>query len=183
MISFRHEISKVTLLQEKVSSTLRGVSFNTRKSDVFLRPSWPNPAIVAGLPKSGTKSIADYFKCGCYNVSHYTCNAERKRGLSNSTCGTIIRGNVIAGVDPLLNTGDMDVYAQLDVTDHAKCYYPQIDALEEIHRHHPNSTFILNTRDPEDWLESGNRWEAYEVDLSSAILLIFLLALVSETRT
>lgn len=125
----------------------------------ILKPAWPNPALVMGLPKAGTKSIADYFKCGCYNVSHYTCNAERKRGVKDSLCGQIIESNIVSGVDPLLNTGDMDVYAQLDVTNERyTCYYPQMDALEELHKHHPNSTFILNTRNVNNWLDSVNRW-------------------------
>ena len=45
-----------------------------------LKPAWPNPAIVVGLPKAGTQSIADYFECGCYKVSHYNgCHPERKK--------------------------------------------------------------------------------------------------------
>lgn len=124
-----------------------------------LKPAWPNPALVVGLPKAGTQSIADYFRCGCYKVSHYkNCNRQMKRN-DESKCGIIIHENVLAGVDPLLNTGDLDVHAQLDIVkEKGVCYFPQMDALDEIHKHHPNSTFILNTRNATHWLSSVERW-------------------------
>lgn len=125
------------------------------------KPAWPNPAIVVGLAKTGTQSLADYFKCGCFkNVTHWKgCNPGRTQRPRDGICGIVIKRNVRAGVDPLLNTGDWDVYSQIEATNPRQtCFYPQIDALEEIHAYHPNSTFILNTRNATNWINSVNRW-------------------------
>jgi len=140
------------------AAAFRNETFVTEAAQIS-KPAWPNPTIVVGLPKAGTQSIADYFTCGCYHVSHYTaCNPERTRG-PQYLCGKMIQNNVLAGVDPLWNTGDADVYAQLDVTfNEGICFYPQMDALEEIHKYHPNSTFILNTRNVTHWLHSVDNW-------------------------
>ena len=38
------------------------------------------------------------------------------------------------------------------------CFFPQIMALDEIHKQHPNATFVLPTRDPGQWVTSVNSW-------------------------
>jgi hypothetical protein len=116
---------------------------------------WPNPTIVVGFPKAGTSSIAAYFRCGgIENVVHHRC--------MNRACGAIIQKNIEAGRNPFLGTGKADVYIQIDVELNVDrglpCYFPQIEALQQIHRAHPNSTFILNTRDVHDWVQSLRSW-------------------------
>lgn len=133
-------------------------------SSVLIKPAWPNPALVVGFPKAGTQSISDYFECGCYNVTHYRCGKDK---VEDVFCGKVIKENVLKGVDPLFNTGNADIYGELEITSEEKydvagrlgvCYYPQIDALEELHQHHPNSPLILNTRNASNWLASVSRW-------------------------
>mmetsp|Transcript_29261 Transcript_29261/g.41422 ORF Transcript_29261/g.41422 Transcript_29261/m.41422 type:complete len:282 (+) Transcript_29261:115-960(+) len=125
---------------------------------------WPNPLIVVGLPKAGTNSIAEYFRCGgIQNVAHNKC-------LNHDFCGSTIQQNILAGQNPLLNTGNADVYVQidveLDVTKGLPCYFPQIEALDSIHRAHPNSTFLLNTREVNGWIRSVRKWAQMDARLS-----------------
>ena len=116
---------------------------------------WPNPTIVVGLPKAGTSSLAEYFRCGgVEKVAHYMCLAR--------ACGAIIKQNIMSGRNPLFRTGRANVYSQIDVELNVArgmpCYFPQVEALEEIHKAHPNSTFVLNQRNVDDWVKSVQAW-------------------------
>jgi hypothetical protein len=156
--------SKTRFLQE--SSSISSFRHRPRSSQqqVSSIEYWPNPIIVVGLPKSGTNSIASYFRCGgIERVSHHRC--------LNRACGSIIRKNVLEGRKPLSNTGRANVYAQMDVefdpTRGLPCYFPQIEALEQIHAAHPQSTFILNTRNTTRWVESLRAWSGMDRRLAS----------------
>jgi len=119
---------------------------------------WPNPTIVVGLPKAGTKTIHEYFSCGhVERVSHYRC-------ANNMKCGQLIHDNIKQHRPPLHGTGAFNVYTQLDVTAYTNstsslpCYYPQVELLEELHEHHPYSTLVLNKRNVTTWVASIKRW-------------------------
>lgn len=117
---------------------------------------WPNPTIVVGLPKMGTKTIHDYFVCGNINrVSHYRC-------ADNIKCGQVIYENSLENKPPLHGTGAYNIYTQLDITANTTeglpCFYPQVELLEELHNHHPHSTLILNKRNVTAWVASVERW-------------------------
>eukprot|EP00559_Dactyliosolen_fragilissimus_P005593 CAMPEP_0184870406 /NCGR_PEP_ID=MMETSP0580-20130426/37311_1 /TAXON_ID=1118495 /ORGANISM="Dactyliosolen fragilissimus" /LENGTH=169 /DNA_ID=CAMNT_0027372449 /DNA_START=329 /DNA_END=838 /DNA_ORIENTATION=+ len=74
--------------------------------------------------------------------------------------------------DPLYNTGDYDVYTQLDVIyTQGVCYFPQIYALNEIEASHPNSTFILNMRNVTNWVQSVKNWNTLAKRLDKCGLL------------
>jgi hypothetical protein len=119
-------------------------------------PLWPNPSLVVGLPKVGTKTISGFFTCGnITKISHYLC-------ANNIKCGLLIHENVLQNKPPLHGTGDYNVYTQLDITAYSNrnltCYYPQVELLEELHEHHPHSTLILNQRNVTSWVASVKRW-------------------------
>jgi hypothetical protein len=90
-------------------------------------------------------------------VSHYRC-------ADNIKCGLLIYDNVLQHKPPLFGTGAYDVYTQLDITAYTNtsnnltCYYPQVELLEELDRHYPSSTFILNQRNATAWVKSVKRW-------------------------
>ena len=61
--------------------------------------------------------------------------------------------------DPLWDTGNYDAYTQIDFTfPPNRCYYPQVEVLEEMHRYHPDMVFILNTRNVSRWVKSVKNW-------------------------
>lgn len=152
---------------------------------------WPQPILVVGLPKAGTVSLRNYFECGNevhhvdggvplasntsvqsyiespIKVSHHRC--------SGRFCGGIIQKNMknqhlSSRFSPLRKTGTHDVYTQLDVEANVDlgrpCYFPQIQALNNIHKYHPNSTFILNIRNVTDWIGSIRSWHNMDIRLS-----------------
>eukprot|EP00559_Dactyliosolen_fragilissimus_P006956 CAMPEP_0184855424 /NCGR_PEP_ID=MMETSP0580-20130426/681_1 /TAXON_ID=1118495 /ORGANISM="Dactyliosolen fragilissimus" /LENGTH=250 /DNA_ID=CAMNT_0027349935 /DNA_START=270 /DNA_END=1019 /DNA_ORIENTATION=+ len=144
---------------------------------------WPNPIIVVGLPKAGTTSLNDYFECGnsknyttkdgkeSLKVSHWMCIKDKKRDF----CGVVIQKNMKDPnqKDPLFNTGDFDVYTQLDNIFGLGygCYFPQVSALEEMAAAHPNATFILNMRDVNDWKRSMAAWGTLDLRIDSCGML------------
>ena len=132
---------------------------------VPLKPSElkvPAPVIVMGLMKAGTTSIYGYFKCGldpkASKISHYNCNNERGGTMS---CGKRIRRNITKMKVKAFDSIDMfHVYTELDGQEyHGGITVPQWQFLDEIYTHFPNATWIMNLRDPRDWLRSIDRWQ------------------------
>ena len=62
--------------------------------------------------------------------------------------------SVDAGLPPLSQCGEADMYAQIDNA----VYFPQIELLEEIVEGHPNATFFLTFRSMEKWYHSITHW-------------------------
>eukprot|EP00978_Attheya_sp_CCMP212_P046819 scaffold413677_cov102-Attheya_sp.AAC.1 len=90
-------------------------------------------------------SIHDFFECN---------------GLRSSKHALPIRGNLQHQLPPLYGFDEsFDVISQLATTlPPSNCYYPQIQALEEIHQHYPNMTLILNKQTGPAWLRSVKEW-------------------------
>jgi hypothetical protein len=119
-----------------------------------LRPVKPmSKVFVIGLPKTGTTSLHEFFKCGGRSSAHWRCVGKRR-------CGECIEFNVRRGRPPVQGCGDFDVYAQIDVDadGNHSCYFPQIDALATLYRHYPRATYILNTRPFDHWNRSIHHW-------------------------
>jgi hypothetical protein len=124
------------------------------------------PIIVMGLMKAGTTSIFGYFKCGLdprhSKLSHYNCNdpAFTKHGIMS--CGKRMRRNVTGRNNhTAFHTMDMfHLYSELDGQEtNGGISVPQWHFIQAIHDNFPNATWILNLRDPHDWLKSINRWQ------------------------
>jgi len=122
----------------------------------------PIPIIVMGLMKAGTTSIYGYFKCGLdpdhSKLSHYNCN-DGKLGLMS--CGKRMRRNITKMKKKAFDQMDMfTLYAELDGQEkNGGITVPQWQFVKEIHEHFPEATWILNVRDPHDWLKSIDRWQ------------------------
>jgi hypothetical protein len=131
-----------------------------------LKPGVGLPVVVVGMPKAGTTSLAAYFRCGGLDVSHYECGDHAK-------CGACIeRAFEHRARDVLGACGSYAAWAQMDFEgapntkgaeglDGAKdrCFFPQVEALEEIASAHPSATFVLNRReDYADWVRSVDDW-------------------------
>lgn len=111
------------------------------------------PIIVVGMPKCGTTSLADYFRCGNLRVSHHDCPGQ--------PCGICVKSNAQNAVPLLQGCGEFEVYAQLDVDgidgpDY--CYFPQIELLDGLLDNYPNATLVLNVRPVRHWIDSVNKW-------------------------
>mmetsp|Transcript_14160 Transcript_14160/g.30960 ORF Transcript_14160/g.30960 Transcript_14160/m.30960 type:complete len:407 (+) Transcript_14160:631-1851(+) len=135
----------------------------TYLSEISVDEQLHSPTLVMGLPRMGTASLREFFSCIGLKTSNQFCSGHG--GLRNlSTCSQIIQSNVMRGLPAFHETGDYEVYTQMGLEyissaaedSHDFCYFPQIEALEEIHAQYPDATFVLNTRNVFKWLESVN---------------------------
>lgn len=111
---------------------------------VVVQATQRSPVVVVGLPKTGTTSLAQFFRCTRFgHVSHHLCGAK--------TCGECARDNKLAQ-KALFDGCRYDVYAELD--DIASCTLPQVNDLAEIDVALPNATLILSLRPAAHWLRS-----------------------------
>lgn len=121
-------------------------------SAIFDRPSAKSPLFVLGWGKCGSSSLQEYFNCGGYNASHWSCG-------SGPICGACIRENILRGRPILQGCDGYDAYTQIDMANPPRsCFIPQYDTLDAIHREYPRSTWILNTRPEAHWLKSIRNW-------------------------
>ena len=105
------------------------------------------PVLNVGMPKVGSSTLFDFFRCSGWKASH------RQNGRKMMLL--VAKGDR----EPLVNSqmGQSDAYLQLDYNFH-NCAYPQIQFLDEIHQEFPNATFILNFRPVLDWISSSRQW-------------------------
>mmetsp|Transcript_11707 Transcript_11707/g.17890 ORF Transcript_11707/g.17890 Transcript_11707/m.17890 type:complete len:222 (+) Transcript_11707:2-667(+) len=107
------------------------------------------PVLNMGMPKEGSSTLQDFFKCAGFRASH-------------SQCGNLMQKAAQNGENPLsacnTNWGG-ELHMQLDISRPPTCYYPQIQLLDEIHRGSPNATFILLFRPVMDWIKSIDHWQ------------------------
>ena len=118
------------------------------------RSSLPRPVLNLGFPKAGSTTMHEFFTCGGWKSSHLSC--PRK-----GTCAQCMKDAIFKGLPPVTTCGENDsteVFTQLDYTSKRSCYWPQIEALEEIHRDKPHATFILGMRNFEKWYGSVRKW-------------------------
>ena len=124
----------------------------------------PRPVLNLGFPKAGSTTMHLFFECGGWKSSHQFCSRRRI-----NTCAQCMKDAIFKGLPPVTTCGkraqrfhtEVEVFTQLDYTSESICYWPQIQALEEIHRDKPNATFILGMRDFDKWFNSVNNWNGY----------------------
>mmetsp|Transcript_8525 Transcript_8525/g.17291 ORF Transcript_8525/g.17291 Transcript_8525/m.17291 type:complete len:311 (-) Transcript_8525:93-1025(-) len=163
---YRHTDDVLSLLTLGATPTLRGPP----PACSMAWPSAQSPALVVGLPKTGTSSIRAFFECGGFSVSHWTCGlingtrGARRMPFMGRTerlqfCGNCVRENLRRARPALLGCGDYAVYSQLDhISTPDACFLPQVSALDALTKHFPNATLILNVRSPAHWLRSIKSW-------------------------
>jgi hypothetical protein len=129
----------------------------------------PTPIIVMGLPKAGTTSIGMFFACGFgskhqHRVSHYDCHVKKSRleyqnHGAGKACGTVMYNNMVTPTRPrpasIFHQIDFfDVYSEIDMIQSKVVVLPQVMFITDIYDAYPNATWILNLRDPIEWLQS-----------------------------
>lgn len=127
----------------------------------------PTPVIVMGLPKAGTTSIGAYFQCGfgpdlAHRVSHYDCHPKasvqiERQGAAMMSCGHRMYVNIVDKRENVFDGVDhFDVYSEIDYLLPKTIILPQFvrHFTRRVYDSYPNATWILNTRQPRDWLDS-----------------------------
>lgn len=117
----------------------------------FGRPSARSPLFVLGWDQCGTSTIAEFFTCGGYKTARSTC------GYRNQPCADCIRSNIRQRKKKsmLHGCGDYEVYTRIDMFEPPNyCYRLQFAGIDIIHKHLPNSTWLLNMRPVRHWLNS-----------------------------
>mmetsp|Transcript_15179 Transcript_15179/g.20952 ORF Transcript_15179/g.20952 Transcript_15179/m.20952 type:complete len:321 (-) Transcript_15179:16-978(-) len=135
------------------------------------------------FPKTGTSSISEYFANVLHlNTIHYGEKLENKptRNIGREVCE-----NGHAGRKLLHGWEKYQAFAQIDVLLLQSCgpklykgrygariclvsCWPQITHLRQLHFENPNSAYILNWRDPLDWVESINHWKNIRGNLAGS---------------
>mmetsp|Transcript_3902 Transcript_3902/g.8930 ORF Transcript_3902/g.8930 Transcript_3902/m.8930 type:complete len:328 (+) Transcript_3902:217-1200(+) len=154
------------------TTTIHDVHDESRSSPLqLLTPNelrLPTPIIVMGLMKAGTTSIYSYFRCGMdldvTKISHYDCRPRKHfPTITGMACGKRMQKNINEFKPPRPIFDGLDefhIYTELDALyPNGGMTIPQWSFVERIHLAYPNATWILNTRDPQKWLESVNRWD------------------------
>jgi hypothetical protein len=143
---------EASLIDNRLSSFANG-TFRMSDSSL-LKPcelKVPIPIIV----------IYGYFKCGLdpkfSKISHYNC----QDGGGVMSCGKRMRTNLKFGKVNIFDSIDMfDIYTEIDAQENnGGITIPQWSFIQEIHDNFPSATWILNLRNPENWLNSIDQWE------------------------
>jgi len=117
------------------------------------------PVFVPSLPKSGTTSIWQYFNCGGHHASHQWVKVNDTESMQSGQC---MKQNIALGQPPFQDCGNYDVFTDtgyaLYQASGPNCYYPSVEALEEIYQAYPNATFVMVVRNTASWFTSVEKW-------------------------
>lgn len=108
---------------------------------------------VIGFNKCGTTSLHKMFRRAGLASSHYR---HQDADGNFHIIAERMDQNARAGLPPLTGIEDATAYSDMDMCD-KRSYLSGIGQFRLLDRHYPGSRFILNTRDPENWLNSRCR--------------------------
>ena len=139
----------------------------------------PTPIFILNLPKSGTQTITEYFKCGGVESSHtyvrltrtgdclrdnYLMDVESDNGNGTNPlqgCDEITKKYRLPKTHPLFNKNvSVETYSDIGVPYPGRCFYSSINdgGLDHIYKYYPNATIMLLTREVESWYGSASKW-------------------------
>lgn len=155
------------LLKEALAGKYKS-NAKTANPEAIKAAKVPLPALNLGMPKCGTTSQMDFFRCAGYKATHSILK-------DNSHQGLCMRDASRAGLKPLETcTQGTDALTEMD--SHSAfgipyqlggyksnamrddCFFPQLSLLEQMHEDDPNATFLLAFRPIEDWVDSAMNW-------------------------
>ncbi|KAL7485783.1 hypothetical protein ACHAW6_011387 [Cyclotella cf. meneghiniana] len=141
----------------------------------------PTPIFILNLPKSGTQTLTEYFKCGKVESSHTYVRLTRTGDCLRDNYLADASSNSTSGVDPLRGCNEITkiYHTPKDHPDHGKnvtvetfsdigtphpgrCFYSSVNdgGLEHIYKHYPNATIMLLTREVDSWYSSMTKWNS-----------------------
>ena len=139
----------------------------------------PTPVFILNLPKSGTQTITEFFKCGGVESSHTYVRLTRtgdclrenylmdtKSDHTNGTnplfgCDEVTKKYHVPKTHPLFNKNvSVETYSDIGVPYPGRCFYSSINdgGLEHIYKYYPNATIMLLTREVNSWYGSASKW-------------------------
>ena len=126
----------------------------------------PLPVMNMGMPKCGSTTLYEFFKCSGFRATHWQKGTTDFEGLC-------MRDAANVGLPPIATCGpDVQAFMQFDVEypfgtngnffgskkKRDECFFPQLSLLEELHAEDPNATFVMNFRPIDDWIRSLANW-------------------------
>lgn len=149
---------------KKTADLVKNVLQAKPKVSSSMKSLLPLPIINVGMPKCGSSTLFQFFKCAGFHATHQQMN--RPLGDFEATC---MRNAVDNDLPPLdtcgrTNKGHItEALMQIDYENHARgngntCFMPQLSLLEELHAENPKITFVMNFRPVHDWIHSITNW-------------------------
>jgi|UniRef100_A0A8J9S8N4 hypothetical protein len=123
------------------------------------------PVLVMGLPRSGSASLHEFFRCNNVKSSHFCCGTSQKTSFAcepdQPTCGRCVHQNLNQSLPAFQGCGNFSVYSQFDVESGQpfSWFLPQHFALPLLHESFPEAVWILNRRaDARVWARGVLHW-------------------------
>ena len=164
--------STSTIAKRPHTATMRTVTrTNDRSSSsspTFIHGTkLPVPILVLSLPKSGTTSTWRFFECGAVHGYHHFAQDAHGRAQRIADCmyhnqqhnQPLLQGCSSSTTTNTTNTTHV-VWSDMGIPKKELCFYPSIDALQEIARDYPYATVLLVHRNPHEWYRSVSQWAA-----------------------
>ena len=102
---------------------------------------------IIGFNKTGTTSLHTFFEKNNIRSIHYDQGRIARK----------IKKNLLSNEPLLKDYDDYQVFS--DMEDYKKLNYAHKDYFKELYSQYPDSRFILNTRNIDNWIKSRNRHE------------------------
>jgi hypothetical protein len=171
-------MEEVAELKRKQNIPLPWESTNADSDELKL----PTPIFILNLPKSGTQTLTEFFKCGQVESSHTyvrltrTGDCLRDNYLADLASST---SDGVSGVNPLHGCDEIEkiyhipkshpdfgknvsvlTYSDIGTPFPGRCFYSSINdgGLDHLHKYYPNATIMLLTREVNSWYESASKW-------------------------
>jgi hypothetical protein len=114
---------------------------------------------IIGFNKTGTRTLHQYFNKNLIPSIHWDGGKLAKRIKYNYENGL----KVLTGYEKYIVFSDMEDYKNLN--------YAHIDYFRELDKMYPNSKFILNIRDVDNWIKSRNNHSNYTEEICQKLNL------------
>lgn len=110
-----------------------------------------NKIFVIGFPKSGTTSIQESLTSAGISAIHW--------GVDDIFVGTSIQKAKNQNKQLLSEINTYQAFTQMKTCiDKARCYWPQLVDVPLLDEQYPNSKFIFNDRNIDNWIRSLRQW-------------------------
>jgi hypothetical protein len=158
---------------ERLLAKRQNKEINHENSDysTTVNPLVSLPVMNLGLPKMGSTTLAEFFRCVGLKGTHQYIKEE----INNRTKleGICLRDAARLGLPPLQHCAKNEEFLMQMDADYPfgigretgystkwrdECFFPQLELLEVFHEEVPDATFVMNFRPIGDWIKSMKNW-------------------------